>query len=277
MPAKPSANITFPSELDSLEPIEICDPLTDMKAAFVGRYARDYITTPWKVIGLCGIYVLLSDLKPDGSFDAYVGYTKTGFERRLFAHDESKDYWTQAILFTRPTLTSTQAQWLEGEIVRLLKAGNHVNVHNIRYTGDETLPDGERGVVENLALFVMRVLFLRGYRSSSLAREVTILENKSLPGEISQEAALTSDDAYMLNRLKEWRKQTAIKSGLSLGYVFKNEVLETIVRIKPANLNELGAISGIGPKKLQDWGLELLSVTNSSSPSDSFNEPEVSF
>lgn len=265
MSPRASATVFFPTDLDSLEPIELFDGLTQMEAAFVGRSAINSIPEKWARIGMCGIYVLLSNLTGElgeGEFEAYVGYTKTGFERRLFSHDDNKNFWAQAILFTRPNLTSTQAQWLEGDIVRLLKAGDHVKVHNIRYTGDETLPESELEAMERISLFVMRILFLRGYRSRSLAVKVKILEEKTSQVDLgTSEANFKTDPRFI--RLREWRMVAAKAKGWSPNFVFDDKTLWAIICAKPTSLGDLAKVPGVGPAKLSEYGDALLGIVNS--------------
>ncbi|MCP3856143.1 MAG: ATP-dependent DNA helicase UvrD2 [Actinomycetia bacterium] len=60
--------------------------------------------------------------------------------------------------------------------------------------------------------------------------------------------------------LKAWRSERA-RTEAKPAYVFFNDrTLDELVDQRPTTLKELGRIHGIGPRKLEDWGDELLSV-----------------
>jgi len=70
-------------------------------------------------------------------------------------------------------------------------------------------------------------------------------------------------DAEGLERfeaLKAWRSEVAKEHGLPAYVIFQNTTLAEMARVVPADLDELGEISGVGAKKLEAYGREILRV-----------------
>jgi ATP-dependent DNA helicase RecQ len=60
--------------------------------------------------------------------------------------------------------------------------------------------------------------------------------------------------------LKAWRAQVAREHNLPAYVVFHDATLADMARIAPATLGELGQISGVGAKKLQAYGQDILNA-----------------
>ena len=60
--------------------------------------------------------------------------------------------------------------------------------------------------------------------------------------------------------LKAWRSEVAKEHGLPAYVIFQNTTLAEMARVLPADLAELGEISGVGAKKLEAYGREILRV-----------------
>ncbi len=60
--------------------------------------------------------------------------------------------------------------------------------------------------------------------------------------------------------LRQWRAQVARSHNLPAYVVFHDAVLADMARIAPGTMGELGEISGVGAKKLQAYGQEILAV-----------------
>ena len=72
-------------------------------------------------------------------------------------------------------------------------------------------------------------------------------------------------------RLEAWRKATAIREGLPAYIVLRNESLTQLARENPETLDELKAVKGIGPVKLERYGETLLRVLR-----DEYDTPTIS-
>ena len=60
--------------------------------------------------------------------------------------------------------------------------------------------------------------------------------------------------------LKAWRSEVAREHGLPAYVIFQNTTLAEMARVVPGDLVELGEISGVGAKKLEAYGREILRV-----------------
>ena len=60
--------------------------------------------------------------------------------------------------------------------------------------------------------------------------------------------------------LQRWRGVKAKEIGKPAYVVFDNKTLDLIVEAKPRNLAALGRVKGVGPKKLDDYGAEVLAI-----------------
>jgi ATP-dependent DNA helicase RecQ len=86
---------------------------------------------------------------------------------------------------------------------------------------------------------------------------------KNGSGKPSATAADLSGDALARYAdLKTWRAEVARAHNLPAYVVFHDATLADMARIAPQTLGELGGISGVGAKKLQAYGEQILSVLN---------------
>jgi len=70
----------------------------------------------------------------------------------------------------------------------------------------------------------------------------------------------TAEDEGLLDALKRWRRQRA-KAERTMSYiVFQDATLDAIARSRPGTLDELLAVSGVGPTKLRRYGDEVLAI-----------------
>ncbi len=76
------------------------------------------------------------------------------------------------------------------------------------------------------------------------------------------DAALGLDAAASerFESLKAWRGEVAKEHGLPAYVIFQNTTLAEMARVLPTDLDELAAISGVGAKKLEAYGREILRV-----------------
>ncbi len=67
-------------------------------------------------------------------------------------------------------------------------------------------------------------------------------------------------DPELLGRLKQWRTEEARRRGMPPYVIFHDRTLASIAAARPADLDALARIKGIGPAKLTAYGEELLRV-----------------
>ncbi len=86
---------------------------------------------------------------------------------------------------------------------------------------------------------------------------------KSIP---AAEPTLTTPggayDPAVFERLRAWRQQAARQAGQKAFYVFPNATLKRIASARPQTLEELAVIKGVGPRKLEQYGQDLLDTIN---------------
>ena len=61
-------------------------------------------------------------------------------------------------------------------------------------------------------------------------------------------------------KLKKWRREVAGKAGLPSFFVFSDTVLRNIVLAAPSSLSELSMVRGVGPEKLEKFGVAVLEM-----------------
>jgi ribonuclease D len=84
------------------------------------------------------------------------------------------------------------------------------------------------------------------------------------PGPVREPAeprrAALDVDAELLGQLKAWRQRKAEQSGLPLYLVCSNRTLEELAAARPQSRAALLEIGGIGQRKLEQYGRELLDL-----------------
>ena len=97
--------------------------------------------------------------------------------------------------------------------------------------------------------------FLDGIRPSSLRA----------PSPAAKKAAtqVAAEDVELFERLREWRRGIAAETGMPPYIVFSDRTLAAIASVRPSSRSELAAISGVGPKKLEDYAVAVLDVVRS--------------
>jgi superfamily II DNA helicase RecQ len=70
----------------------------------------------------------------------------------------------------------------------------------------------------------------------------------------------TDYDEALFQSLRAWRLQTSRELGRAPFIIFQDVVLKRIAAVRPATLQELASISGIGPRKLEQFGQDVLAI-----------------
>ena len=69
-----------------------------------------------------------------------------------------------------------------------------------------------------------------------------------------------SPDPEILKSLRQWRAEIADEAGVPFHYILSNETLAALARSRPRTRDELLAIKGIGPVKVERYGRALLEI-----------------
>ncbi|MDH4149674.1 MAG: DNA helicase RecQ [Betaproteobacteria bacterium] len=91
----------------------------------------------------------------------------------------------------------------------------------------------------------------------------SVLPRKARAGRSRRAAtALPAADAGLLEKLKAWRMEQARVQSVPAFVIFHDKTLTEIAAARPADMDALGEISGIGAKKLERYGAALLAVVS---------------
>jgi ATP-dependent DNA helicase RecQ len=71
---------------------------------------------------------------------------------------------------------------------------------------------------------------------------------------------LPSEAQDVYQRLRTWRKEMAAEHGVPAYVIFHDATLKEIARVRPGSMRELGGISGVGAKKLDAYGAEIVGL-----------------
>lgn len=120
-----------------------------------------------------------------------------------------------------------------------------------------TVPVGEYGVfmVDSSADPV-----LRGEVRVELAKPKRQTRASSASSGSVRKYHLTEDQEEIFNRLRAWRKTTAADSGVPAYVVFPDAALMHIAIAQPQSLAALRKVSGVGDKKLEAYGTEVVEI-----------------
>ncbi len=143
-----------------------------------------------------------------------------------------------------------EAQWRA--VLRQLIAKNMVRVDTEAFSTLQLLP-GARQVLKGEASVLLREQAPPG--KASRAKKTSKTSVKGLA-----EAALNTGALERLARLKAWRAGIAREHNLPAFVIFHDATLRAIAERAPVSLHDLQGIAGIGVKKLDAYGADVLRV-----------------
>jgi ATP-dependent DNA helicase RecQ len=125
------------------------------------------------------------------------------------------------------------------------------------------LTESARGVLEGET-----EVLLREERAGAPART---RRSKSAPGGMGRNSteALEADHSGLLGALKAWRSEVARQRGMPAYVVLHDSTIEGIAAVQPNTLTELRDIPGIGDKKLERYGKDLLELVKANGARES--------
>ncbi len=102
---------------------------------------------------------------------------------------------------------------------------------------------------------------LRGDQKVLLREEVAVTPGRKSKSKASKSAAaIEVADQPLWERLRAWRAQTAREHGVPAYVILHDATLQEIVRQQPRDRQALAQISGMGVKKLENYGEALLAI-----------------
>jgi len=102
---------------------------------------------------------------------------------------------------------------------------------------------------------------LRRQRDNIMFRrepERTRAARKARPVSVTED--LSPEDTKMFERLREWRAAQAREQGVPAYVIFQDKTLREIATQRPADLNALACVNGVGQAKLEKYGRDILEV-----------------
>jgi ATP-dependent DNA helicase RecQ len=114
---------------------------------------------------------------------------------------------------------------------------------------------GEYGV---LAITEASASVLDGSRAVRLRKEPERAAKAARKSKVA--ADLPGEAAPLFERLRAWRAETARNQGVPAYVIFGDATLRGVAITRPSSLADLGTISGIGEKKLETFGEQLLEI-----------------
>lgn len=120
-----------------------------------------------------------------------------------------------------------------------------------------TVPVGEYGV---FMVDASADPVLRGEVRVELAKPKKQTRASSASSGSVRKYHLTEDQEEIFNRLRTWRKTTAANAGVPAYVVFPDAALMHIAIAQPQSLAALRKVSGVGDKKLEAYGAEVVEI-----------------
>ena len=120
-----------------------------------------------------------------------------------------------------------------------------------------TVPVGEYGV---FMVDASADPVLRGEVRVELAKPKRQTKASSTSSGSVRKYHLTEDQEEIFNRLRSWRKTTAANAGVPAYVVFPDAALMHIAIAQPQSLAALRKVSGVGDKKLEAYGTEVVEI-----------------
>jgi ATP-dependent DNA helicase RecQ len=77
------------------------------------------------------------------------------------------------------------------------------------------------------------------------------------------EAGLSANEATLFEKLRWWRVETARKHNVPAYVIFHDATMREIAKARPMTLADLRGVSGVGEKKLESYGSEIIELIES--------------
>jgi len=101
---------------------------------------------------------------------------------------------------------------------------------------------------------------LRGEDTIELRRQFAAAGRRPNKGKADAAGGLDAAARALFERLREWRASVAREHGVPAYVVFHDGTLQSIALARPASIDQLRMISGIGERKLENYGTQLLAL-----------------
>jgi ATP-dependent DNA helicase RecQ len=182
------------------------------------------------------------------------GWGKSNLIRILCGHPEAPPSerdrsWFGALAFRSGTAIGHM-------IARLLEA-RLLETRQLKHGGVmlQLTPAGRRALADSSVLQQMTTK-----PPQPAAHSKTTKKRKRRSVSVPVDVAMVPEDDPLFQRLRAWRLETAREAGVAAFVVAHNSLLRNIAAVRPRTESELLAIKGMGPRKLEKYGPELLAL-----------------
>jgi ATP-dependent DNA helicase RecQ len=105
-------------------------------------------------------------------------------------------------------------------------------------------------------------LVLRGERAVQLRQYQKPVKPKRHAGKPKgyAESELSAAEQVLFDRLRWWRVETARKHNVPAYVIFHDATMREIAKARPVSLEDLRNIAGVGEKKLETYGAEIVTL-----------------
>ncbi|WP_077033165.1 DNA helicase RecQ [Pelomonas sp. KK5] len=148
----------------------------------------------------------------------------------------------------------SEQQWRA--VLRQLIALGHVVAEGEYHT--LALTDSARAVLKGEVHLLLREASERPKRGAKTGRSGSATKTSSKAKVEAMDLDAAAEQRF--DALKSWRAEVAKEHGLPAYVIFQNVTLAEMARQHPQSLDDLAGISGVGAKKLEAYGRELLRV-----------------
>jgi ATP-dependent DNA helicase RecQ len=142
-----------------------------------------------------------------------------------------------------------EKQWRT--VLRQLVAMGHLQPDSEAF-GALKLTESARGVLKGETEVMLR--------EEAAGTRVRAIRTKSRRGDVVIAGAGQHADTTLIGTLKTWRSEVARKRGVPAYVVLHDSTIDGIATSRPTTLDELRGIPGIGDKKLEHYGDELIAL-----------------
>jgi len=101
---------------------------------------------------------------------------------------------------------------------------------------------------------------LRGERRIELRRQLATARGKARKAKAAAAGTMDAAAAALYERLRDWRAKVARSHGVPAYVVFHDATLQAIAQARPASVEALRGIAGLGERKLANYGEQLLEL-----------------
>jgi ATP-dependent DNA helicase RecQ len=212
------------------EPCGNCDTCLNPPQSFDATEAvQKLLSTIYRVGQRFGAVHVLDVLRGSGSDKI-----------RQWGHDQLSTFGIGA--------DKSEAEWRA--ILRQAIALGLIEIDHENY-GSLRLPEASRAVLKG-----ERTVAMRSYRKPEKARRAPARSSGF------DEISLSAPQQALFEKLRWWRVETARSHNVPAYVIFHDATLREIARAMPVTLDELRQVSGVGEKKLETYGAELIDLVS---------------